>query len=103
MSKYYSLETLIEAKRGSFCDMYDLEDFLGEIPEEKILKITRCKDCKYFFDDCCNHPENIVAYRVPDFGKHYVYKDGIKVEADHFCSYAEPKEIEGENIIPKMI
>ena len=84
MSKYYSLETLIEAKRDSFCDMYDLEDFLDEISEEKVLKITRCKDCKYYSDGFCNHEQ-----WFDDDNSH-------TVQENDFCSYAEPKEIEGE-------
>lgn len=85
MSKYYSLETLIEAKRGSFCDMYDLEDFLGEIPEEKILKITRCKNCLYFMKTKENGYGLCSAMTNPNY-----------VKEEHFCSYAEQKEIEGE-------
>lgn len=85
MSKYYSLETLIEAKYDSFCDMYDLEDFLEEIPEEKILKITRCKDCKYYE---VHKPS--VTLNCERGGKL------IPMMPDDFCSYAEQKEIEGE-------
>lgn len=73
------------------------DDWYDKVAEKLIEKgdfvlVTRCENCKFYFDDCCNHPKNIVAYNVPDFGEHYVYKDGIKVESDHFCGYAEPKE-----------
>ena len=58
------------------------------------MLITRCENCKFCFGDYCNHPKNTIAYNVPDFGKHCIYKDGIKVEPNHFCGYAEPKETE---------
>ena len=99
MSKYYSLETLIEAKRGSFCDMYDLEDFLGEIPEEKILKITRCKDCKYYHPNYkqfeSDKPYNRCEHPAQQFDVE-CYDMWLETNPDDFCSYAEQKEIEGE-------
>ena len=64
---------------------------LEATPNEDEVTVVRCEKCRYFFDNCCNHPSNLVAYRVPDFGEHYVYIDGIKVEPDHFCGYGELK------------
>lgn len=60
------------------------------------IEIIKCEKCRYFFDDCCNNPKNKVAHKCPDFGEHYSYAEGITVNKRHFCSYAEPKEIEGE-------
>ena len=57
-----------------------------------MVEVVRCKECRYYFDNRCNHPSNLVAYRVPDFGEHYVYKDGIKVKPDHYCGYGKRKE-----------
>ena len=57
-----------------------------------VVKVVRCEKCKFFFEDCCNHPENRIAYRVPDFGDHYVYAGRIKCEPDHFCGRGERKE-----------
>lgn len=73
------------------------DDWYDKVAEKLIEKgnavlVTRCENCKYLLEDCCYHPKNTTAYRAPDFGEHYVYKNGIKVEPDHFCGYAEPKK-----------
>lgn len=60
--------------------------------QSDVVEVVRCKDCKYFFDECCNHEKNRVLHRVPDFGKHYSYAGRIKVEPDHYCGYGERKE-----------
>lgn len=65
--------------------------WLLQSPTVDVVEVVYCENCRYFFDDCCNHPKNIVAYRVPDFGKHYAYAEGIKVEPDHFCGYGEKR------------
>lgn len=61
----------------------------SNIPAADVVEVVRCEKCRYFFDDCCNHPKNRVAHKVPDFGKHYVYVAGMKVEPNHFCGYGE--------------
>lgn len=61
-------------------------------PAADVVEVVRCKDCKYFFDECCNHEKNRVLHRVPDFGKHYSYVGRIKVEPDHYCGHGERKE-----------
>lgn len=61
-------------------------------PAADVVEVVRCEKCKFFFEDCCNHPENRIAYRVPDFGDHYVYAGRIKCEPDHFCGRGERKE-----------
>lgn len=81
----------------------ELPDNFYDIVAENLIKkgdavlVTRCENCKYLLGDCCYHPKNTTAYRVPDFGEHYVYKNGIEVDPNHFCSYAEPKESEDKN------
>lgn len=79
-------------KKITLADGVSIFDTIKNIPTADEVTVVRCKKCKYFFDNCCNHPSNLVAYRVPDFGEHYVYKDGIKVKPDHFCGYGERKE-----------
>jgi hypothetical protein len=32
MAEYYSKEQLLESGKTTWCDMYDLEDFLTEVP-----------------------------------------------------------------------
>ena len=90
MSKYYSLETLIEAEQNTFCDMYDLEAFLDEIPADKVIEITRCKACKYYHSKNSLGTQGICMngkMEMNYLGEFYPYEDD-------FCSYAEPKEIE---------
>jgi hypothetical protein len=84
MSKYYSLETLIEAKQNTWCDMYDFEEFLGEIPEEKVLKIIRCKNCKHRYV-----PTRCALWYATLNETEYFIERGD----DFYCSFAEPKEI----------
>ncbi len=83
MSKYYGLEDLLEAKIGTWCDMYDLEDFLREIREDKVLTITRCKDCKnrYVPTRCA------LWYGTVNDTEYFIERGD-----DFYCSYAEPKE-----------
>lgn len=59
------------------------------ICKDNFINVVRCEKCRYFFDDCCNHPKNSVIYKVPDFGKHYAYVGDLKVEPNHFCGYGE--------------
>ena len=73
-----------------------IKSLIQKQPAEDVVEVVRCKDCKYFFDECCNHEKNRVLHRVPDFGKHYSYAGRIKVEPDHYCSYGERKEGDGK-------
>lgn len=57
--------------------------------DRDLIEVVRCEKCRYFFDDCCNHPKNRVVHKVPDFGKHYAYVGELKVEPNHFCGYGE--------------
>lgn len=85
MAEYYSKEQLLESGRTTWCDMYDIEDFLDEIPTENVLQITRCKDCKF--------------YKVGNPNADYCYHEryehlgqGVSYNPDDFCSYGTPKE-----------
>lgn len=64
---------------------------IDKIPAADVVEVVKCKECKYFFDECCNHEKNRVLHRVPDFGKHYSYVGRIKVEPDHYCGHGERK------------
>lgn len=49
-------------------------------------EIIRCKDCKYWNNGSCEYPEHAVNsqdYWVGD----------IETEAEHFCGYADRKEV----------
>ena len=63
------------------------------------MEIIKCKDCEYFVDyegynkdyagtKRCNHPK--LNFDIE------CYDHWLDVNEDDFCSYAEPKEIEGE-------
>ena len=39
MAEYYSKEALMEAQRTTWCDMYDLEDFLTEVPKADVVEV----------------------------------------------------------------
>lgn len=83
MAEYYSKEQLLESGRTTWCDMYDLEDFLDEIPAENVLQIIRCKDCVHYNDGyCLEFPINADdwSYAAP--------------EPNDFCSYGTPKNDE---------
>lgn len=81
MTEYYSKEQLLERGRTTWCDMYDLEDFLGEFSAEDVLQITRCKDCKYWdINSRCNCK---------------MHEDGDTLwDENDFCSYGTPQNDE---------
>ena len=82
MAEYYSKEQLLKSGRTTWCDMYDLEDFLDEIPAENVLQITRCKDCEYYNEGFCYNSQ---------------WFDGdtsIIVKETDFCSYGTPQNDE---------
>ena len=54
--------------------------------EGDFVLVTRCKDCKWFYPE---NPERQPACLKPRIMF-------LPVNPDDFCSYAEPKEIEGE-------
>lgn len=39
MAEYYSKEALMEASRSTWYDMYDLEDFLTEVPIADVVEV----------------------------------------------------------------
>ena len=48
--------------------------------------IIRCKDCKYWNSGSCEYPEH--AVNCQDY-----WVGDIETEAEHFCGYAERKEV----------
>lgn len=60
-------------------------EFVRELPTVQ-PNIVRCKDCQYWNNGSCEYPEHAVNsqdYWVGD----------IETEAEHFCGYAERKEV----------
>ena len=43
MAEYYSKEQLLESGRSTWCDMYDLEDFLAEVPTADVAEVKHGK------------------------------------------------------------
>lgn len=52
---------------------------LHQVPTEDIVKVVRCKDCKYIY-----HNPNLGTYRCPRFLS--------VVDKNDFCSYGERKD-----------
>ena len=80
-----------KSKYRTMIDIDDVQFGIDKIPAADVVEVVKCKECKYFFDECCNHEKNRVLHRVPDFGKHYSYVGRIKVEPDHYCGHGERK------------
>jgi hypothetical protein len=60
-------------------------DKMNELPPTQ-PEIVRCKDCKYWNSGSCEYREHAVncdGYSVGD----------IETEAEHFCGYAEKREV----------
>ena len=94
MAEYYSKEQLLESKTTTWCDMYDLEDFLGEIPSENILHITRCKDCEYWQDKNSKGTQGICLCGEKDMnygGEFYPF-------ANDFCSYGKSRTPQNDEV-----
>ena len=89
MSEYIEREALMRNLKKFAPEQLTplIESLVQKQPAADVVEVVRCENCKYFFDECCNHEKNRVLHRVPDFGKHYSYMGRIKVEPDHFCSY----------------
>ena len=49
-------------------------------------EIVRCEDCKYWHSGSCEYPEHVVNSQ--DY-----YVGDIETEAEHFCGYAERREV----------
>ena len=49
-------------------------------------EIVRCKDCKYWHSGSCEYPEHVVNSQ--DY-----YVGDIETEAEHFCGYADRREV----------
>ena len=62
-----------------------IDKWIAELKQDgDFVLVTRCKDCKYYDNEQCYHR------------RHDHHGQSVYQEADDFCSYAEPKEIEGE-------
>ena len=63
-------------------------DAVGEIEQLPPIQpeIVRCKDCKYWHSGSCEYPEHVVNSQ--DY-----YVGDIETEAEHFCGYAERREV----------
>lgn len=60
-------------------------EFVRELPTVQ-PNIVRCKDCQYWNNGSCEYPEyavNSQDYWVGD----------IETEAEHFCGYADGREV----------
>lgn len=84
MAEYYSKEQLLESGRTTWCDMYDLEEFLDEIPTENVLQITRCKDCQFNVANMEKDPLDITDYSGDDIVCSYFMTDGL--DPNDYCS-----------------
>ena len=84
MAEYYSKEQLLESGRTTWCDMYDLEEFLDEIPAENVLQIIRCKDCKFNVANMEKDPLDITDYSGDDIVCSYFMTDGL--DPNDYCS-----------------
>lgn len=76
--------------------MNDIE-FVDLMPKDTAA-VVRCKDCKHC-DSArdCIHPENIHHYYD---GEGYDYESFHMVDPDHFCSYGEKREADGNEQNP---
>lgn len=60
-------------------------EWLKEFPYAQ-PEIIMCKDCKYWHSGSCEYPEH--AVNSQDY-----YVGDIETEAEHFCGYAERREV----------
>lgn len=81
-----------QAAIDAVMECYD-NDELFEVYEWKLNElppiqpeIVRCKDCKYWHSGSCEYPEHVVNSQ--DY-----YVGDIETEAEHFCGYAERREV----------
>ena len=66
----------------------EIEYAIDNIPTADVVKVVRCKDCKYGENGVCTHIENIThSYDCDD----NVYDQYIYVSPEHFCSYGDRK------------
>ena len=87
MAEYYSKEQLLECKRTTWCDMYDLEDFLTEVPTADVVKVVKCKDCKFNVANMEKDPLDITDYSGDDIVCSYFMTDGL--DPNDYCSKGE--------------
>lgn len=69
MARYYSYDDLIEHKKDTCCDMYDLEEFLENVPTADVVE--RGPFAKRLLLDLKAAVTNKATY--PDFNADYAY------------------------------
>ena len=75
-----------DEKTKLVCDgLSEAEDVIMGLPSAQ-PDIIRCKDCKYWHSGSCEYPEHVV--NCQDY-----YVGDIETEAEHFCGYAERREV----------
>ena len=84
ISRQQAMDAIKEAYEND--EMFDGYEYrIQELPSIE-PEIIRCKDCKYWNKgscECREHAVNCQDYMVGD----------IETEAEHFCGYAEKKEV----------
>ena len=66
------------------CHSYEVT--INRLTESTQPEIIRCKDCKYWHSGSCECPEHVV------YCQDYMVGD-IETEAEHFCGYADMREV----------
>lgn len=85
MAEYYSKEQLLECAKTAFqYDLYEIEDFLEEVPTADVVEVVRCKKCKYYETINLNGT-NISSCNNSLLGLTHV-------KSDAYCSYGERGE-----------
>ena len=90
MAEYYSKEQLLECTKTALqYDMYDLEDFLEEVPTADVVEVVRCGKCKHW---SCHSKGKLIDEKIGmcynnEFPFHC--EDRPIMRATDFCSYGE--------------
>jgi len=80
---------------NGFSDTYDKACIIGVIDEQPSIDIVRCKDCKHFHYDLPYVIQGIpvLVHEICDF-----WGDGCKTSENNFCSRAERRTDEPDDI-----
>lgn len=81
MVKYIELDEVIAATRKPFITRGELRRYICSIPATDVVKVIRCKDCKWFGDFGC-------SIRIVD--------ESDKPKENDYCSFGERKEESGD-------
>lgn len=82
--KYYEFGIEVENHTGNLIrgGLRKALRCINDTPTADVVKVVRCRDCRYFFQE--PKPNDFAAKRY-----RYCTITGINVEYDGFCSYAE--------------